>query len=162
MGLGRAVGDALADLDPSDSLVQQMHIKMSGCPNGCGQHHIADIGFHGAAAKGPGGQVPAYELFVGGSYDDGDVRFGQRVKTKVPAKKLPEAMKKVISLYQDKRNNGEIFKDFVSRVGVEVFEEVLVEYKEIPELNRESLDQYIDWDKTVKYVLERGEGECAV
>ena len=162
MGLGRAVGDALADLDPSDSLVQQMHIKMSGCPNGCGQHHVADIGFHGAAAKGPGGQVPAYELFVGGSYDDGDVRFGQRVKTKVPAKKLPEAMKKVISLYQDKRNNGEIFKDFVSRVGVEVFEEVLVEYKEIPELNRESLDQYIDWDKTVKYVLERGEGECAV
>ena len=81
----------LADVNGSDPLVSQMHVKMSGCPNGCGQHHIADIGFHGAAAKGPGGQVPAYELFLGGSYDNGDARIGQRVKTKVPAKRMPDA-----------------------------------------------------------------------
>ena len=50
-------------------LVSKMHVKMSGCPNGCGLHHIANIGFHGAAMKGPGGvQLPAYEVFVGGNY----------------------------------------------------------------------------------------------
>jgi len=162
MGLGNALTEAIQSVDTSDPLIKKMHIKMSGCPNGCGQHHIADIGFHGAAAKGPGGQVPAYELFLGGSFDGGDTRIGQRVKTKVPAKSVPEALKKIITHYKSDRNQGEQFKDYVVRVGVEKIEPLLVEFKEIPELNRESLDLYMDWDKTVKYQLERGEGECAV
>jgi sulfite reductase beta subunit-like hemoprotein len=162
MGLGRAITEAVNEIDKSDPLISRLNIKMSGCPNGCGQHHIADIGFHGAAAKGPGGQVPAYELFLGGSYAPGDPRFGQRVKTKIPAKKAPEAMKKVLADYQQGRSDGEMFKDYVLRVGTGHFESLLEEFKELPALNRESLEQYIDWDKTVKYVLERGEGECAV
>jgi sulfite reductase beta subunit-like hemoprotein len=162
MGLGEALTEAIKSVDTSDRLVSKMHIKMSGCPNGCGQHHIADIGFHGAAAKGPGGQVPAYELFLGGSFDGGDTRIGQRVKTKVPAKSVPDALKKIINHYQSARNEGEQFKDYVVRVGVEKIEPLLEEFKEIPELNRESLNLYMDWTKTVKYQLERGEGECAV
>ena len=162
MGLGRALTDAVEAVDKSDPLVRGMRIKMSGCPNGCGQHHIADIGFHGAAAKGPGGQVPAYELFLGGSYAQDDARFGQRVRTKIPAKRAPDALKSVIADYRQGRNDGELFKDYVLRVGTGHFEEMLSEYKDLPDLNRETLEQYIDWDKTVKYVLERGEGECAV
>jgi sulfite reductase beta subunit-like hemoprotein len=162
MGLGRAVGEALTEMNIDDPLIKQMHVKMSGCPNGCGQHHIADIGFHGAAAKAPGGQVPAYELFLGGSYDNGDTRIGQRVKTKVPAKKMPEAIRRVLTFYQEQRQEGEPFKDFVERVGAATFEPILGEFKEVPELNRDSIQYYIDWDKTVKYKLERGEGECAV
>ena len=162
MGLGRAIGETLAEMDISDPLIKQMHIKMSGCPNGCGQHHVADIGLHGAAAKAPGGQVPAYELFLGGSYDDGDARIGQRVKTKVPAKRISDALQKVLDFYKEERNEGEQFKNFVARIGAESFEPLLAEFKEVPELDRESLDYYIDWDKTVKYKLERGEGECAV
>ena len=162
MGLGRAIGETLAEMDISDPLIKQMHIKMSGCPNGCGQHHVADIGLHGAAAKAPGGQVPAYELFLGGSYDDGDARIGQRVKTKVPAKRISDALQKVLDFYKEERNEGEQFKNFVARIGAESFEPLLAEFKEVPELDRKSLDYYIDWDKTVKYKLERGEGECAV
>ena len=162
MGLAKAMSEAISGMDTSDPLIKKMHVKMSGCPNGCGQHHIADIGFHGAAAKGPGGQVPAYELFLGGSFAPGDTRFGQRVKTKVPAKRLPEAFRKVVEDYKECRNEGEEFKDYVLRAGTEHFEGILEEFKEIPELGRETLDQYIDWSSTVKYVLERGEGECAV
>ncbi len=162
MGLGRALTDTLVDMKIDDPLVKQMHVKMSGCPNGCGQHHVADIGFHGAATKAPGGQVPAYELFLGGSYDDGDARFGQRVKTKIPAKRTPEALQKVIAYYNEERNDGEPFRDFVERVGAKSFEAILQEFKEVGELDRETIDTYIDWDKTVKYVLERGEGECAI
>ena len=106
MGLGRAVEETVGELDLSDPLLRKMHVKMSGCPNGCGQHHVADIGFHGAASKAPGGQVPAYELFVGGSYDDGDARMGLRVRTKVPAKRVPEAVKTIIGFYQESRNDG--------------------------------------------------------
>ncbi|MCI0812996.1 MAG: nitrite/sulfite reductase [Chloroflexi bacterium] len=162
MGLARAVGDTIDAMDKSDPLVRQLHVKMSGCPNGCGQHHIADIGFHGAAAKGPGGQVPAYELFLGGSFAANDPRFGQRIKTKVPAKLVPKALEKVVSDFQANHEDDEVFKDYVLRVGNKHFEDVLAEFRELPELNRDTLDQYIDWDKTVKYVLERGEGECAV
>ena len=162
MGLGSALTEAVKSIDTEDPLIKKMHIKMSGCPNGCGQHHIADIGFHGAAAKGPGGQVPAYELFLGGSFDDGDTRIGQRVKTKIPAKRVPEALTKIISQYKIDRTNNELFKDYVVRVGAENIEPILEEFKEIPELNKESLDYYIDWTKTAKYQLERGEGECAV
>ena len=162
MGLGNALTEAVKSIDTEDPLIKKMHIKMSGCPNGCGQHHIADIGFHGAAAKGPGGQVPAYELFLGGSFDDGDTRIGQRVKTKIPAKRVPEALTKIISQYKIDRTNNELFKDYVVRVGAENIEPILEEFKEIPELNKESLDYYIDWTKTAKYQLERGEGECAV
>jgi sulfite reductase beta subunit-like hemoprotein len=162
MGLGRAISETLNEMNITDPLVKQMHVKMSGCPNGCGQHHIADIGFHGAAAKAAGGQVPAYELFVGGSYDNGDARIGLRVKTKVPAKNVPAALKRVLEFYQEQRQDGELFKDFAARVGAESFEPILEEFKEVPELNRENIGYYMDWDKTVLYKLERGEGECSV
>ncbi len=162
MGLGRALTDAVEHVDKSDPLVRQMHVKMSGCPNGCGQHHIADIGFHGAAAKGPGGQVPAYELFLGGSYSQDDPRFGQRIKAKIPAKRAPEALQRIVSDYQDSHGDGELFKDYVLRQGKDYFETLMSDFRDLPDLNRETLEQYIDWDKTVKYVLERGEGECAV
>ena len=162
MGLGRAVQETLEALNTSDPLVRQMHVKMSGCPNGCGQHHIADIGFHGAAAKAPGGQVPAYELFLGGSYDEGDARIGLRVKTKVPAKRVPEAVRAVIAQYQQDRNEGEAFKDYAARVGAATFEPILAGFKEVPELGRETIEQYMDWDKTIIYKLERGEGECSI
>ena len=162
MGLGSAISEMVESIDTSDPLIRKMHIKMSGCPNGCGQHHVGDIGFHGAAAKGPGGQVPAYELFLGGSFDGGDTRIGQRAKIKIPAKRVPEAIGKILSHYKNDRKDGEEFKDFVARVGPEAIEPVLEEFKDLPELNRDSLQYYMDWTKTVKYQLERGEGECAV
>jgi len=162
MGLARAVGQTLEDMNITDPLVRQMHVKMSGCPNGCGQHHIADIGFHGAAAKAPGGQVPAYELFLGGSYEGGDARIGLRTRTKIPAKRVPEAIKRLIGFYQERRADGELFKDFAARLGPAEFEPILQELHDVGELNRDTIDEYIDWDKTVKYKLERGEGECAI
>ncbi len=162
MGLGRAMIQTLAELDTSDPLISQMHVKMSGCPNGCGQHHIADIGFHGAAAKAPSGQVPAYELFLGGSFDNADARLALRVKGKIPAKRVPEATRRIIDYYKENRNEGEPFKDFVVRVGPQAFEPIVEWSKEERELDRESIHNYMDWDKTIIYKMERGEGECAL
>ena len=162
MGLGRAISESIQGMDTSDPLVRQMHVKMSGCPNGCGQHHVADIGFHGAAAKAPGGQVPSYELFLGGSYEGGDPRFGQRVRGRVAAKNVPVALQEIIGLYKEQREDGERFKDFVVRVGPKTFEPIMAEHRETRELNRESIETYMDWDKTVIYKMERGEGECAI
>ena len=162
MGLGRAVGETLEGMAIEDPLMRQMHVKMSGCPNGCAQHHVADIGFHGAATKAPGGQVPAYELLVGGSYDGGDARIAQRVKARIPSKQVPAALRKVLEFYEAEREEGEAFKDFVRRVSPAAFEPIVAGFKEERELNRDSIDAYMDWDKTIIYKLERGEGECAL
>jgi sulfite reductase beta subunit-like hemoprotein len=163
MGLNKALGETLDDMDLSDPDVSSLHIKASGCPNSCGQHHIANIGFHGAVLKAPGGQVPAYEMFLAGNYENGDVRVGHRVKARVPAKKAPEALKAIIAHYTDNRNDGEKFNDFVDRVGVAPFEEIFGRFKqEIGPLDKDHINSYMDWGKTVLYKLERGEGECAV
>ena len=168
MGLSHALTLALKSPNGhtsvlEDPLVQKMHIKMSGCPNGCGRHHMADIGFHGAAMKGPtGAQVPSYELFVGGSYENADVRYGIRPRGKIPAKRVPEATFKVLSYYRENRQEGEEFKDFALRVGKEPFEQIIAELSEVPTLGRDNIDLYVDYDRTVLYVMERGEGECGV
>ena len=65
-------------------------------------------------------------------------------------------------MYVSERNENEEFKDFAVRVGSEKFEKALEMYKDVGELNRDTLPKYMDWDKTIKYVLERGEGECMV
>ncbi len=163
MGLAWELRKSLAEMNVTDPLVRKLHIKMSGCPNGCGQHHIANIGFHGGSMKGAGGnQVPSYELFIGGAYEDGGTRFGERLKLKVPAKRAPEAVKRILDVYTQDRQQGEEFNAFVDRVGVKVFEPVVGDMKELGPLNRENIGLYMDWSKTVLYKLERGEGECAI
>ena len=163
MGLNQALGEKLDTMDISDPGVAKIHIKASGCPNSCGQHHVASIGFHGAVMKGGGGQVPAYELFIAGESTDGPVRVGNRVRARVPAKRAPQALEMIIDHYKANRNDGEEFNAFVDRVGTQPYEEMFGPWKaEIGPLDREHINTYMDWGKTVVYKLERGEGECAV
>jgi sulfite reductase beta subunit-like hemoprotein len=164
MGLNKALGEMIEGMGELDPLVEKMHIKASGCPNSCGQHHIASIGFHGAVMKGPGGQVPAYELFLGGrSTEAGGTKIGARVKARIPAKQAPEALKSVLDTYVANRNGGEEFADFIERFGISQFEEDFGKLKaQVGPLDRDNIQTYMDWGKTAVYKLERGEGECAV
>src|SRR6185436_10440521 len=101
-----------------DPLIDQMKIRISGCPNGCGQHHIADIGFHGAATRGDQKMfVPAYEAFLGGMYRGSQVRYGIRPRGKVPAKSLPDAVADMLTHYRDNHGPDELFTAYVDRVG---------------------------------------------
>ena len=165
MGVGEVLRQTLLDMKIDDPETRKMHVKASGCPNGCGQHHMAHIGFHGAAMKGASGQqVPAYEVFVGGNTDGtvGDVRIAERVSGRVPAKRAPEFLKEILAFYTNERKNGESFNAFVDRVGAKAFEPLLANYKEIGPLSKETIELYMDWGKTIPYKVERGEGECAV
>jgi len=162
MGLGWELRRSLLKLDTSDPLVRGLHIKMSGCPNSCGQHHIADIGFHGGSMKGPGGnQIPAYEMFLGGSYDGSDPRIGQRMPVKIPAKRASEALREVLDFYSKEHLEGEEFTKFVDRVGLKPFEAIAATHREVGTLGPDTIDVYMDWEKTTLYKVERGEGECA-
>jgi sulfite reductase beta subunit-like hemoprotein len=162
MGLNRAIQDRLEGLNITDPLTRRIHVKMSGCPNSCGQHHIANIGFHGAVIKVDGHEMPAYHVFMGGTYADGQVRMGTQLKVRLPAKRGPEAVERFVKLYQLDRNDGEEFNDFFDRVGREPFENAIGDLVVPGEFDDGNQTMFIDWGKSGLYKMERGEGECAV
>jgi sulfite reductase beta subunit-like hemoprotein len=162
MGLNRAIKERVEEMEISDALTKRIHIKMSGCPNGCSQHHIANIGFYGASLKVGGRQMPAYIPHIGGNYEGGEVVFGTRLKSRLPAKRVPEAVERWIRLYEAERAEGEEFNAFAERVGAERFEGEIKELTLPAEFSLETMQQFIDWNRSSPYKVERGEGECAI
>jgi sulfite reductase (ferredoxin) len=162
MGLNAAIHQRLAEMEIEDPLSKQIHIKMSGCPNGCSQHHIANIGFYGASLKVGERQVPAYIPHIGGQYEGGEVAYGERLKSRLPAKRVPDAVERWIRLYEDEREDGEVFNAFVARVGANRFQELVSDLSMPVEFSVENLLQFVDWERKEPYKVERGEGECAV
>ena len=162
MGLNRAIQDRLEAMRITDPLTKRVHIKMSGCPNGCSQHHIANIGFYGASLKVGGRAMPAYIPHLGGNYEGGEVVYGHRLKSRLPAKRVPEAVERWLRLYEAERVGEEPFNDFVERIGTERFEAEVKELTLPAEFSLETMSQFIDWNRSEPYAVERGEGECAV
>jgi sulfite reductase beta subunit-like hemoprotein len=162
MGLNQAVHERLAQMQITDPLTRQIHIKMSGCPNGCAQHHIANIGFYGASMKIGDRHLPAYIAHVGGSYEGGDVRMGKRLKSRLPAKRVPDALERWIHFYEAERREGEGFNEFAERVGEREFEAQVKDLAMPVEFTIENMMHFVDWSRTEPYKVERGEGECAI
>jgi sulfite reductase beta subunit-like hemoprotein len=162
MGLNRAVMDRVEAMDITDPLTKKVHIKMSGCPNGCSQHHIANIGFYGASIKVGDKAIPAYIAHLGGQYEGGEVIYGHRLKARIPAKRVPDAIERWLRHYEENRDDGEEFNDFIERVGTDQFEELVSDLKLPIEFSADNLLHFIDWNRSETYKVERGEGECAV
>jgi len=162
MGLNRAVQQRVEEMDIDDPLTKRIHIKMSGCPNGCSQHHIANIGFYGASIKVGGRTMPAYVAHIGGNYEGGDVVMGHRLKVRLPAKRVPDAVERWLRLYERDRNDGEEFNAFAERVGYETLEAEVKELSLPVEFSLDTMNQFIDWNRHEPYKVVRGEGECAV
>jgi sulfite reductase (ferredoxin) len=162
MGLNRAVQERLEQMEVTDPSAKRIHIKMSGCPNGCAQHHIANIGFYGASIKVGERQVPAYIAHLGGNYEGGEVIYGHRLKARLPAKRVPDAVERWVRLFEGERQDGEEFNDFVERIGTAPFEERVKDLSMPVEFSLENLDHFIDWSRSEPYKVERGEGECAI
>ena len=90
-------------------------IKISGCPNGCGQHHIAGIGFQGSLKKVGSQPAPQYFVMVGGGVGDGidDVRPTRRQDSGAT---FVDALERLVKLYQDQRSEQESPLTFFRRV----------------------------------------------
>ncbi len=162
MGLNRAIKERVESMQIDDPLTRRVHIKMSGCPNGCSQHHISNIGFYGASLKLGDRQMPAYIPHIGGNFEGGEVIFGKRLKSRLPAKRVPEAVERWLRLYEAERNEGEEFNAFAERTGAETFEAAVKELTMPAEFSLETMQQFIDWNRSSPYKVERGEGECAI
>jgi sulfite reductase beta subunit-like hemoprotein len=158
---GYSMREKLMEFDYADPEVQKVQVKISGCPNGCGQHHMGGIGLQGSSYKIGVLEVPCYDVFIGGTGYQGVARYATRV-TRVAAKKAHLAIDRVFEIYQRDRNSAtEPFVDFVDRVGPASFAPALEEFKLIGSL-AEDTDSYMDWGHTDMFEVIRGEGECAV
>ena len=162
MGLNLAIRERLAEMDIDDPLTQKIQIKMSGCPNGCGQHHIGHIGFYGASIKVGEHTLPAYVAHVGGSHGGDGLRFGTRLKVRLPAKRIPDAVERWLRMYEAEREEGETFNAYVARIGETRFVDEVKDLALPVEFGVESMNAFIDWSRNVPFQVIRGEGECAV
>jgi sulfite reductase beta subunit-like hemoprotein len=162
MGLNRAVSERLRAMEIDNPLTRRVHVKMSGCPNGCSQHHIADIGFYGASIKVGDHAIPAYIPHVGGHYEGGEVVYGQRLKARLPAKRVPEAVERWLRFYESDRVEGETFHGFAQRVGAGEFEARVKDLTMPIEFSLENMNYFIDYNREGAFEVQRGEGECAV
>ncbi len=123
MGVGARIREYLSESGnrvEADDLVQQIgvfDIKISGCPNSCGQHHVADIGMTGLMVKGKDGvERPHYSLRVGGGCGP-DAKIGDRLDGRVPEEETPKVIAAIAKVYVAERAPGESFREFVARKG---------------------------------------------
>jgi len=133
-------------------------IKISGCPNSCGQHGLASIGLHGSSQKVNGSVLPALQVMLGGGVDKyGNGRAADRV-IKVPSKRAPEVIRYLLSDYEDNSHDGEYFKDYYQRQGKRYFYDLL---KPLASTDNVVESDYIDWGRDEKFFVKTATGECA-
>jgi sulfite reductase beta subunit-like hemoprotein len=142
--------------EETDPEVQKLRIKISGCPNSCGHHHIADIGFYGNARKIGDQQAPFYQLLLGGQVSANGVRFGRQIMA-VPARPIPAIIRELISFYKTDRESGESFSAWVGRTEDNAIVERL---RPVADVENASAEFFVDWGDTETYSLKLGRGEC--
>ena len=157
-GLGRLLEDHLRARPDVVIAGDDARIKISGCPNGCGQHHIATIGFQGSVRKVASRALPQYFVLVGGALG-GAASFG-RLAAKIPARRIPETVERLIDLYVRERADGESANAFFGRVDVEVVRAVLVDLDRLAP--GETLpEDFVDLGEEAEFAPEVLDGECS-
>ena len=140
-----------------DPEIKKLRIKISGCPNSCGHHHIADIGFYGNVRKIGDQQAPYYQLLLGGKVDADGVRFGRQIMS-VPARPIPAIIRELLTFYQQDRQRGESFSEWVGRTPDNAVTERL---RPLATVTSASEDIFLDWGDSETFSLKLGRGECA-
>jgi sulfite reductase (NADPH) hemoprotein beta-component len=158
-GLGRLLGDHLRAHPEITDAAGPGDIKISGCPNGCGQHHIASIGFQGSIRKLGERAVPQYFVMVGGGADGEVAAFG-RVAAKIPARRAPEAVKRIVGLYRSERHVGEGLAVFLRRIDVRRVKDALADLEGLTEADAKP-DDFVDLGEDHAFAPEVLDGECS-
>ena len=145
----------------SVELARTADIKISGCPNSCGQHHVAAIGFHGTVRHaGDGRQIPEYQLHLGGGFNADGVQFGRQI-VKIPAQRAGEALLALLDLYRDNREAGEDARSFFGRVPKEQVAAALAEHTIGMNFDNLREGDLVDLGQEKVFDVAIGRGECA-
>jgi sulfite reductase (ferredoxin) len=154
-------------LDTDDSL-RDATIKISGCPNSCGQHEIATIGFFGGATRMNSAMVPTYTMLLGGSAGEHG-ELGRAVM-RVPAKRVIDVVLKIIELYKQQKSGNETLHQWVVSItkgkgsgsikNLEDLKAAIAQAVQLPEPDKDP-DAYMDYGSDARFSAKTARGECA-
>ena len=148
------------EMETLDAAVRQLRIKISGCFNSCGQHHICDLGFYGVSRHVGGHVVPHFQVVLGGKWDDNGGAYGLAIGA-VPAKNIPEVVRRITDRFVRDRDGAETFYDFTTRVGKRALREMFEHLTVVPS-HGTNPDYYSDWGDPREFGIgDMGVGECA-
>jgi len=161
-GLGAALTQAIeTELSPYADLARRLRVKISGCPNGCAQHAMANIGFHSAALTEGGKTVPAYLLFLGGALHPEEARIG-RVVGKYPARNGVKVLGRLLQLWQEERQGDEGFNLCMARLGEERVKAELEPFRTVPSFDADPQFYQDLGHEHERFSVRQGvKGECA-
>jgi sulfite reductase (ferredoxin) len=152
----------------TDDLLRDSSIKISGCPNSCGQHEIATVGFFGGATRLNGSMTPTYTmLFAGSAGDKGELG---KVVMRVPAKRVVDTLLKIVELYRQHKNGSETMHQWVTAVtrgtatgsirNLDDIKAALAQAVQLPS-PQEDPDAYMDYGSDSRFIAKTARGECA-
>ena len=140
--------------------VEKLRIKVSGCFNSCGQHHISDIGFYGVSRTRNGFTVPHFQAVLGGQYDENGGSYGLAIGA-IPSRNVPSFVDALLARFVAEKEADESFQSFVARKGKKDLKETLQGFITVPP-HEESPEYYSDWGDPRQYsIKDLGVGECA-
>lgn len=143
-----------------DEAIENLKIKVSGCFNSCGQHHVADLGFYGVSRNKYGYTVPHFQVVLGGQWVENAGAYGLAIGA-VPSKRIPEAVDRITARYLTGRQNGETFQSFIKRIGKAECKNMLEDMMYVPP-HGEDPSYYTDWGDAREFTTgDMGVGECA-
>ena len=143
-----------------DEAIQSLHIKISGCFNSCGQHHVADLGFYGVSRKVSGYAVPHFQVVLGGEWTNNAGSYGLPMVA-VPSKNIPDLVERISERYVMSREKGESFQQFVKRIGKAEVRKLVEDLVRVP-ADRADRFYFSDWGDPREYSIDDiGVGECA-
>ncbi len=144
-----------------DEAIKALHIKVSGCFNSCGCHHVADIGFYGVSRTVNGYKVPHFQVLLGGQWENNAGSYGLPIIA-IPSKRAPEAVDRIMDYYVKNRTKDERFFAFVKRVGKGPVRELLEPLNQNLPTYEVEPGLYSDWgDPRLYSIGDIGIGECA-
>lgn len=140
--------------------VKALRVKISGCFNSCGQHHLADIGFYGNSRKIDGRTVPHFQVILGGQWGENAGKYGMAMGS-VPSKAAPDVVEALTDAYVQRREGDESFRGFVERVGKRSMREIIKPFMKVAPY-AEAPEFYSDWSDVREFTIgDLGIGECA-
>lgn len=158
-GLATVLKDVVQKEYPHLLNVDDIHIKISGCMNSCGQHMAAPIGFHGSSIKKGIKIIPAMQVVLGGGIDlpSGEGFVAEKI-IKLPSRRIPDALRLLLSDYQDNQMEGEVYLKYAQRQGKIYFYNLL---KSLADTDEVAEVEFYDWGQNQDYIQSIGVGECA-
>ena len=143
-----------------DQVIRGLRIKVSGCFNSCGQHHVADLGFYGVSRKRNKITVPHFQVVLGGQWQENAGSYGLAMVA-VPSRKIPEVVDRITGGYLSDRQGEESFQDYIRRIGKAQCKKMLEDLTVVPTYEEDNT-YYSDWgDPRVFTTGDMGVGECA-